>query len=99
MNELHVMEFKEAMAGKDSDNWQKAVDKEHKCIKRHHVWESVPIREVPNGLKVLTSTWPMKKKANGTHRVRMNACGYEQIDGVHYDENSKAATVVNEIVI
>jgi hypothetical protein len=29
----------------------------------------------------------------------MNARGYEQIDGVHYDENSKAAPVANEIVI
>jgi hypothetical protein len=41
----------------------------------------------------------MKKKANGTYRARMNASGYEQIDGVHYDENSKAAPVANKIVI
>lgn len=42
----------------------------------------------------------MKKKANGTYRARMNAHGYEQIDGVvNYDKNSKAAPVANEIVI
>jgi hypothetical protein len=42
----------------------------------------------------------MKKKANGTYRARMNARGYEQIDGVHYDENSKAAPpVTNKMVI
>ena len=99
-SELHVMKFKEAMAGKDSDKWQKAVDKEHECMQKHHVWEPVPIKEVSKGSKVLTQTWAMKKKANGTYRVRMNACGYdEQIDGVHYDENLKAAPVANEIVI
>lgn len=98
-NELHVMKFKEAMAGKDSVQWQKAVDEEHERMQKHRVWEPVPIKELPKGSKVLTSTWAMKKKANGTYRARMNARGYEQIDGVHYDENSKAAPVANEIVI
>ena len=99
MSELHVMKFKEAMAGKDSDKWQKAFDKEHEHMQKHHIWVPVPIEEVLKGSKVLTSTWAIKKKANGTYRVRMNACGYEQIDGVHFEENSKAAPVANEIVI
>ena len=59
----------------------------------------MPIEELPKGSKVLTSTWVMKKKANGTYHTRMNARGYEQVDGIHYDENSKAAPVANEIVI
>ena len=66
---------------------------------QHCVWEPVPIEEVPEGSKILTSTWTMKKKPNGTYRVRMNAHGYEQIDGEHYNEDSKAAPVANEIVI
>jgi hypothetical protein len=41
----------------------------------------------------------MKKKANGTIRARLNARGYEQVDGEHYDENAKAAPVVNEATI
>ena len=98
-NELHVMKYKEAMAGKDADKWQKAVDKEHECMMKHEVWMSMPIEEVPENSKILTSTWAMKKKANGTYRARMNAQGYEQVDGVHYNEDSKAAPVVNEIVI
>ena len=28
-NELHVMKYKEAMARKDAEKWQKAVDEEH----------------------------------------------------------------------
>jgi hypothetical protein len=98
-NELHVMKYKEAMAGKDAPKWEIAVEEEHERMMKHKVWEPVPIEELPKDSKVLTSTWAMKKKANGTYRARMNARGYEQIDGVHYDENSKAAPVANEIVI
>jgi hypothetical protein len=41
----------------------------------------------------------MKKKANGTFRARVNARGYEQVDGIHYDENAKFAPVVCEATI
>ena len=98
-NELHVMKYKEAMAGKDTEKWQKAVDEEHECMMQHHVWEPVPIEEVPKGSKILTLTWAMKKKANKMYRVRRNACGYEQINGVHYNKDLKTAPVANEIVI
>jgi hypothetical protein len=98
-SELHVMKFKEAMSGKDKVQWQNAVEEEHQRMVKHKVWEPVSKDELPEGSKVLTSTWAMKKKANGKYRARMNARGYEQIDGVHYDENSKAAPVANEIVI
>jgi hypothetical protein len=47
----------------------------------------------------LTSTWAMKKKANGTFRARLNARGFEQIDGEHFDADDKAAPVVSEITI
>ena len=98
-NELHVMKFKEAMARKDADKWQEAVDEEHEHMMKHKVWEPVPVENVPKGSKILTSTWAMKKKANRTYRARMNACGYKQVDGVHYSKDAKAAPVVNEIVI
>ena len=46
------------------------------------------------------STRAMKKKTNGMYRVRMNACGYDQINKVYYkNEDLKAAPVANEIVI
>jgi hypothetical protein len=32
-------------------------------------------------------------------KQKANASGYEQIDGMHYDKNSKAAPVANEIII
>jgi hypothetical protein len=41
----------------------------------------------------------MKKKANGTYHARMNARGYEQVDGKHYYRMTKAVPVANKITI
>jgi hypothetical protein len=98
-NELHVMKYKEAMATADRAKWEKAVEEEHKRMLKHKVWKPVSRDEVPKGAKILTSTWAMKKKANGTYRARANARGYEQEDGEHYDKLTKSAPVANEITI
>jgi hypothetical protein len=94
-NELHVMKYDEAMRGGDKRQWTQAVKEEFDRMNKHGVFEVVKASVVPKGAKVLTSTWAMKKKANGTFRARLNARGYEQIDGEHYDEFTKAAPVVN----
>jgi hypothetical protein len=93
------MKYKEAMASSDHDKWQKAVDEEHERMLKPNVWKPVLRKNVPERAKILTSTWAMKKKANGTYRARMNARGYEQVDGKHYDKMMKAAPVANEITI
>ena len=87
------------MAGKDAEKWQKAMDEEHKRMMKHKVWKAVPMEEVPKDSKILTLTWAMKKKANRTYRARMNAQGYKQMNGVHCNEDAKAAPVANKIVI
>ena len=66
---------------------------------KHKVFEVTPCNKVPKDAMVLTSTWAMKKKANGTHRACLNVRGFEQIDGEHYDEDSKFAPVVSEVMI
>ena len=98
-SELHVMKFKQAMKSVDKENWEKAVDEEHERMVKHKVWQAVKRDNVPPNAKVLTSTWAMKKKSNGKFRARVNARGYEQIDGEHYNADSTAAPVVNEITI
>ena len=103
--ELKPMKFKEAMKSRDRGEWKKAVEEEHNNMKKYNVWTpvpikdvpSVPIKDVPSDAKILTSTWAMKKKANGTFRARCNARGYEEVDGVHYDGTSIAAPVINEL--
>jgi len=57
------------------------------------------LQDLPEGTKVFTSTWAMKKKANGTHGARFAARGFEQIKGIHYDGASIAAPVTNNTSI
>jgi hypothetical protein len=97
-SELIPMTYDEAME-KDPVGWGKAVDGEHDRMKEHVVFEAVPRNEVPKNAKILTSTWAMKNKADGTKRARLNATGYEQKVGEHYDETSISSPVVNEASI
>ena len=55
----------------------------------------VPRSSIPKGLKVLTTTWALKMKSNGTHQGRLNARGYEQVDRHHYALDSIAMPVTN----
>ena len=41
----------------------------------------------------------MKQKASREKQARINACGFEQIPGIHYDPNDKSSPVVNMTTI
>jgi hypothetical protein len=97
--ELRVMKYDEAMASPDKAKLEAAVKAELDKMVKENVVELVKRDELPRGAKVLSSTWVMKKKPNGTYRARMNARGYEQRDGIHYDETDKASPVVADITI
>ena len=62
----------------------------------HNVWTPVHRNTLNKDDKILTTTWAMKKKANGTYCARVNARGYEQVEGLHYDSSSTAAPVTND---
>ena len=79
--ELHILKYKPAMATDKAMYWQKSVDG---CMVKNQVFEIWPFEEVPNGAKILTSTWSMMKGRNGTKCACLIACGYEQEDGQHY---------------
>jgi hypothetical protein len=97
--ELHVMKYKEAMKTPDKPNWINEVNEEHERFKKHKCFKAVPRAEVPKGSKILTSTWAMKKKASGIFRARLNARGYEQVPGKHYNPHSIAAPVTSDVTI
>jgi hypothetical protein len=97
--ELHVMKYDEAMRTPDVAEWNQAVEDEHQRMIDNKVWMPVPKAEVPEDAKILTSTWAMKKKANGTYRARLNGRGFEQVPGVHFDPKSIAAPVVSLMTI
>jgi Reverse transcriptase (RNA-dependent DNA polymerase) len=97
--DLQAMKFDQAMMTPEKDEWMKAVEEEYLRMQKNKVWKPVSKSEIPNKAKILTSTWAMKRKANGTFRARINARGYEQVEGIHYTGNSIAAPVTNDTTI
>ena len=98
-NELRVMKYDEAMAGPDRDKWIEAVKDEYENLRHYKVFEPVSKDDLPKDAKILTSTWAMKKKASGRYKARLNARGFEQVDGVHYDSNDKSAPVAGNMTV
>ena len=63
------------------------------------MWTPRILKDVPAGAKLVTSTWAMKKKANGTYRARLNVREFQQAEGVHYDAADIASPVTNSTSI
>ena len=93
------MKYNEAMASPDREKWLEAVKEEYHKMIRYNVFKFVPEDAVPDNATILTSTWAMKKKSSGAHRARINARGYEQLDGEHYDKDNVASPTVNLVSI
>jgi len=101
-NELKVMKYREVMATADEEEkkgWQDAIDLEYSKMMQYKVFEPVKRSEIDPNAKVITTTWEIKKKANGTKRARINGRGYEQEAGVHYDPDNIASPVTNDMSI
>jgi hypothetical protein len=98
-SELHVMKFDEVMSKDNKSNWDQAVAKEYERMRNHNTWQEVDCGTIPKGTKIITSTWAIKKKANSTYRARLNARGFERVDGKHYDKTQISLPVVNEITV
>jgi hypothetical protein len=79
--------------------WTEAVFEEHDRMVKRQVWRTELKKDVPKGAKILTSTWAMKKKVNGIYRARLNAIGYEQVDGQHFDSTNISSPVTNDATI
>jgi hypothetical protein len=68
---------------KDKDKWKEAVEEEPHRMKENCVWSAVSKDYLDSQAKILTITWAMKKKASRMYRARINARGFEQVDGIH----------------
>lgn len=95
--ELKPMKYDEAMKSPDAEKWKEGCKEEYNRMIKHKVFRMVHKSELPKGAVVLSSTWAMKKKSNGTFRARLNGRGYEQIDGEHYDKDSVSSPTVNVV--
>ncbi len=83
--ELQVIKYDEAINGPNGELWKAEVAKEHQRTIDSGVFEPVKMSKVPEGVKLITTIWAMKKKGSGTLHGRVNVRGFKQIDGQHYD--------------
>jgi len=60
--ELHPMNYKTAMKTPDKEKWKRAVEEEHDRMVKMNVWEGIQITDIPSNVKLITSTWAVKKK-------------------------------------
>jgi hypothetical protein len=93
------MKYKQAMKTKYKDMWTGAAFEEHDRMVKRQVWRTELKKDVPKGEKIITSTWAMKKKASGRYRAKLNARGYEQVDGQNFDSTNISSPVTNDATI
>ena len=60
---------------KDPVEWGKSVEKEHEQFEKGKVAKETKRKDSPPNAK--------KQKANGDKRVRLDARGFDQVEGVH----------------
>jgi hypothetical protein len=93
--ELKPMKYEEAINGPDGKAREKEIENEHECMVKNNVWEPVKKSLLPKGTKAVDSTWACKKKSTGKLRGHLNAHGFKQVEGVHYDGTSVHAPFTN----
>ena len=78
----------EALNGKDSEKWKRALEEEYDSLIKNETWELVP---PPKDCNIIRSKWLMKIKrdADGNvdrHKARLVAEGYSQTQGIDYED-------------
>ena len=98
-SKLKFTKYGEAMKTPHKPYWEDDVNTEHKKFVENCVWESREKNTVPPDVNIISSTWAMKNKSDGTHCEILNARGFDQEDGVHYTKYDVSPPVVNDIII
>ena len=83
------------MKSKDAERWKIKIEKEKDRFDKYKCFMIVNRGDIPSNAKIMSTTWAMKQKASGQLRGRLNARGYEQLEGQHYYAHLIAATVTN----
>ena len=93
-----MIKYNEEMETYNVKELEEKSDKEH-LKKKYRVWTPVKLRDVPLNAKIITSTSEMKNKANRIYRARKNTRGFEQVEGLHYNEENILSPVTSNMSI
>jgi hypothetical protein len=98
-NKLCMMKCHEAINGPDGKKLKAEVKAEHGRMIKSGVFEKVKLSELPREVKIIDTTWALKKKSNGTLCGRINVKGFKQVEGQNFDASSISAPVTNGMTI
>jgi hypothetical protein len=93
--ELKLLKYKKAIIGPDGKAWVKEIENKHDPMVKNNAWEPVKKISCSKGMKDIDSTWACKKNSTGKLHGRLNARGFKQVEGVHYNRTSTHAPVTN----
>ena len=65
----------------------------------NNVFKTVMIAYLPPETKLIDRVWAMKKKSKGFLHGRINARGFKQVEGQHYDGTKISLPVTNAVTI
>lgn len=82
------LSFEEAVRGKDSRNWKKAIEDELKALEESGTWKEV---NKPDNAEIIDSRWVFKIKKNEhgellQYKARLVAKGFQQREGLDLNE-------------
>jgi hypothetical protein len=91
--------YKEAVEGPESEKWLEAIKPEIRSMYDNQVWTLV---DIPSDHKTVENKWIFKKKndADGNvtaYKSRLIAKGFQQIQGVDYDETFSPIAMLKSI--
>ncbi len=93
------MKYNEAINGPNGKAWKREIKNEHNCMVKNQIFVEVNKNDLPDGTKVIDSTWACKKKITETLHWWLYARGLKQIPGKHYDPFSIVSPMTNGIFI
>ena len=97
--ELRVMNYKEAVNRPDGVCWRAEVENEYQQMLTNKVLKAVLQKDLPSRTKLIDGVWVMKKMRNSTLHGQMNARGFKQVEGQHYEVTTINSPVSNSATI
>ena len=80
----------EILKRQDKQRWLDSMHRELKALLKNKTWEYVRRSDIPPGHKVLSRKWVWVIKRDGTYKSRWVVRGFEQVEGVNYQETFAA---------
>lgn len=84
-----MVKYNKAMATEDKSRWDNTVGAEHNKVEKYKVFWIMGMKDLPAHAKILKTTRATEKKSIWQYQAQLNAWGYAQMEGVHYDKDTK----------